>query len=253
MDPWKTYAPLIFYFSKTDGLRIAQRDLGRAFFGSFPTIMVNWSTTKYYNDYSSAIIKHVMSLRDSGMASLAYFYFDFRDEDKKQDSRNFVKSLLVQLSAFSIPCCKIISSIYCTHGKGTQQPNNDVLKTCLREMLVSASDKPLYIIVDALDECPDSSGIPTPRKDVLNLLEGLIQLRLPNLRICVTSRLEVDIENVLGPLADISVSLHDESGQLKDISDYVSRVVYSDNKMARWRSDQKELVVKELSNKADGM
>jgi hypothetical protein len=187
------------------------------------------------------------------MASLAYFYFDFRDEEKKQDLRNFVKSLLVQLAAFSIPCCKIISSIYCTHGKGTEQPNNDVLKTCLREMLVSASDKPLYIIVDALDECPDSSGISTPRKDVLNLLEGLIQLRLPNLRICVTSRLEVDIENVLGPLADISLSLHDESGQLKDISDYVSRVVYSDNKMARWRSDQKELVVKELSNKADGM
>jgi hypothetical protein len=215
--------------------------------------MVKWTTTETYNDYSSAVIKHVISLRDSGMASLAYFYFDFRDEEKKQDLRNFVKSLLVQLSAHSIPCCNIISCVYTTHGKGTQQPSDDALKTCLRQMLSSASEKPLYIIVDALDECPNSSGMPTPRKDILKLLESLVQLRLPNLRICVTSRLEVDIKNVLGPLADISVSLHDESGHMKDISDYVSKVVYSDKKMSIWRSDQKELVVKELSKKANRM
>ena len=186
-------------------------------------------------------------------SSLAYFYFDFRDEEKKQDLRNFVKSLLVQLSAYSIPCCKILFSYYCKHGKGTQQPSNDVLKTCLREMLSFASEKPLYIIVDALDECPDSSGMPTPRENVLKLLEDLTQLRLPHLRICVTSRPEVDIKNALGLLADISVSLHDESGQLKDISEYVSKVVYSDKKMARWRRDQREMVVEKLASRADGM
>ncbi|KAF8260659.1 hypothetical protein EI94DRAFT_883670 [Lactarius quietus] len=201
----------------------------------------------------SAVIKHVISLRDAGKASLAFFYFDFRDEEKKQDPRNFVKSLLVQLSAYSVPCCKIISHIYSTHGKGTQQPSNEVLKTCLREMLSVAAEKPTYLIVDALDECPDSSGIPTPREVVLNLLEGLLRLGLLNLRICVTSRPEVDIKHVLGPLAASVVSLHDESGQMKDISDYVSKVVYSDNKMGRWRSDQRELVVEELSKKADGM
>ncbi len=40
---------------------------------------------------------------------------------------------------------------------------------------------------------------------------------------------------------------------MKDISDYVSDVVYSDRKMQRWRSDQRELVVEELCKKADGM
>jgi hypothetical protein len=48
---------------------------------------------------SSAIIKRIISLRDARQASLAYFYFDFRDKDKKQDFRNFITSLLVQLSA----------------------------------------------------------------------------------------------------------------------------------------------------------
>ena len=194
-----------------------------------------------------------MSLRDAGQASLAYFYFDFRDEEKKQDIRNFVTSLLVQLSAYSSPCCQIISRIYSAHGKGTQQPSNDALTNCLREMLSVAAQQPTYIIVDALDECPDTSGIPTPREDVLKLLEGLVRLRLPNLHICVTSRPETDIQNVLGPLASSTVSLHDERGQKKDIYNYVRNAVYSDMKMRRWRNDEKELVIKELSKKVDGM
>ena len=201
-----------------------------------------------------------MSLREAGRSALAYFYFDFRDEEKKQDLRNFLKSLLVQFSSYSNPCCKIISQLHSTHGKGAQQPSNDVLKSCLREMLSVVGlmaqkplRKPIYIIIDALDECPDSSGMPTPREGVLNLLEELLQLGLPNLRICVTSRPEVDIQNALGPLADISISLHDQSGQIKDISDYVRNVAYSDKKMRSWRVDQKELVIEELSNKADGM
>ena len=142
--------------------------------------------------------------------------------------------------------------MYSTHGKGTQQPSNGALTDCLREMLSAAGQQPIYIIVDALDECPNYSGAPTPREVVLNLLEGLVHLGLPNLHVCVTSRPETDIEDVIGPLAS-AVSLHDEIGQQKDISDYVSSFVSSDRMMRRWRSDQKELVVKELSEKADGM
>ena len=210
-------------------------------------------TSGTQNDCSSAVIKHVISLRNAGQASLAFFYFDFRDEEKKQDLRNFVTSLLCQLSAHSSPCCKIISRIYSTHGKGTQQPTISALVNCLWEMLSVSAERPIYIIVDALDECPNSSGMPTPREGVINLLEELLQLSLPNLRICVTSRPEVDIQNALGPLANISVSLHDQSGQIKDISNYVRNVTYSDKKMRRWRIDQKELVIEELSNRADGM
>ena len=194
-----------------------------------------------------------MLLRDAGQASLAFFYFDFRDEEKKQDIRNFLTSLLIQLSTSSSPCCEIIFDLYSTHGKGTRQPSNDILTNCLREMLSVVARQPVYLIVDALDECPDSSGMPTPREDVLNLLEGLVHLCLSNLHICVTSRPEVDIKDALDPLASRALSLHDESGQMKDISDYMTNVVYSDKKMRRWRSDQKELVVEELSRKADGM
>ena len=122
-------------------------------------------------------------------------------------------------------------------------------------MLFVAAQQPIYIIVDALDECPDSSGMLNPREDVLNLLEGIVRLRLQNLRICVASRPEADIKDVLELLARDKVSLHDELGQQKDIFDYVSAIVSSelDVKLRRWHSDQKKLVIKELSKKADGM
>ena len=133
-----------------------------------------------------------------------------------------------------------------------QQPSNDALTNCLREMLSVSAGKPTYSIIDALDECPNSSGIPTPREDVLNLLDDLVRLSQPNLHICVTSRPEVDIKDVLEPLAR-TISLHDETGQMKDICDYVSNFVSSDRMMRRWRGEEKELVVDELSKKADGM
>ena len=78
-------------------------------------------------------------------------------------------------------------------------------------------------------------------------------MQLPTLHICATSCPEVDIKIVLEPLAYDTVSLHDESGQQKDILIYVRNVVYSDNKLRKWRDEVRELVVEELSNKADGM
>jgi NADH:ubiquinone oxidoreductase subunit E len=114
------------------------------------------------NDYSSAVIKHIISFHDARQASLAFFYFDFRDEEKKQDLCNFVTSLLCQLSAYSNLCCKILSLIYSTHGNGMQQPSNCTLTNCLCKMLSVTAEQPIFIIIDALNECPNVSGIPTP-------------------------------------------------------------------------------------------
>jgi len=124
---------------------------------------------------------------------------------------------------------------------------------CLKEMLGSETQGPTYIILDALDECPITSSIPSPREEVLDLVDELVGLRIPNLRICVTSRPEHDIQTVLKCLSSSPVSLHDESGQQQDIADYVSSVIRSDRRMQRWREEDKDLVIKTLSEKADGM
>ena len=200
---------------------------------------------------SSAIIQHIMKLRDSGRATLAYFYFDFRDEEK-QNIRNAVTSLLIQLSAYSKPCCDLIYRLYSSHGKGTQQPSKVTLIDHLKEMLTVTAQQPIFIVMDALDECPDD-GLPTPREETLNLVKLLVCLQLPNLHICVTSRPEIDIQTMLKPLAVNAISLHEETRQKTVIANYVSSVVSSDERMKNWRDEDKQIVVDELSERADGM
>jgi hypothetical protein len=184
---------------------------------------------------------------------MGYYYFDFRDA-AKQDIRGLLASLLAQLCAKSDSCHDILSHLYSKNDAGSQQPNNHSLTECLKKMIQLPQQPMIYIIVDALDECPNSSGFPnTAREKVLDLLEELLESNLPNLRICVTSRPEVDIRDVLESLASHHLSLHDESGQRNDILDYISSVVRSDRKMRKWRSEDKQLVIDTLSAKADGM
>ena len=203
---------------------------------------------------SSAIIQHLITLRDAGSASVVYFYFDFRDEDKKH-RRNLLPSLLTQLSARSEPCLNILSRLYSTYIAGKEQPSERALVQCLKDMLMVSSPTrlPTYIILDALDESPSTSGMPTPREQVLGLVKDLVDLRLPNLHICATSRFEIDIRTTLEPLASGHLSLHDQSGQKKDIADYISAMVQCDSKMTSWREDDRKLVIETLSEKADGM
>ena len=187
-------------------------------------------------------------------ALTAYFYFDFRDA-RKQHWNDLLSSILVQLSSQSDTCCDILSRLYKAHDEGAQQPSNHDLTRCLKQMLTFLNQCPVYLIMDALDESPSTSGIPSHREMVLQLLKELVELSLPDLHICVTSRPEIDIRNVLEPLTSRRVSLHDQSGQKEDIAEYVRSVVYSDSEqiMRRWRTDDKELVIKTLSERADGM
>ncbi|KAI9442915.1 ankyrin repeat-containing domain protein [Lactarius indigo] len=202
----------------------------------------------------STIIQDIASLREKGSALMAYFYFDFRDLHK-QHRRNLLPSLLIQLSAQSRLCCDILLRLYSVHDDGEQKPSDSVMVRCLKDMLAILRPQPVYIILDALDECPNWPGIPSPREQVLALVKELVDLHLPHLHICVTSRPEFDIRATLTSLAHHRVSLHDESGQKNDIIDYVNSVVYSDSEtmMKKWREDEKKMVVEALSEKADGM
>ena len=197
-----------------------------------------------------------MTVCETGSAIMAYFYFDFKDL-RKQTSRDLLLSLVSQLSTRSAPCCAILHRVYEVHDNGTRQPSDETLKECLEKMLRLRlpGQGPIFIVLDALDECPDSFTFPSPRDEVLQLVKELVNLHLPGLHICVTSRPEVDIRAVLEPLAFRSVSLHEESGQKGDIADYVRNVVNSSpsTAMRRWRAEDKNLVIETLIERADGM
>src|SRR6266581_6679919 len=191
-------------------------------------------------------------MSNAGPAFMAYFYFDFKDT-KKQDSRALLSSLLVQLCDRTEQFFGVLLGLYSANQNGSEQPTDDSLARCLKDMLTIVRQVPIYLVMDALDECPNDSGIPSSREEVLELVKELVELHHPNLHLCVTSRPEFDIRTTLGPLATQQVSLHDESGQKQDINYYVTFVVRSDRRMKRWRDDDKDAVIENLTAKADGM
>ena len=203
---------------------------------------------------SSTVIQDIKATCEPGNTSMAYFYFDFRDAGK-QSLQDLLRSLLIQLSAHSAPRFDILSNLYSAHDNGKNRPSDRDLAECLKMMLKLPDQRPIYLIIDALDESPNSPGMPSPREKVLRLVEEIVELYLQNLHIFVTSRPEIDIRNVLEPITSRQVSLHDQSGQKEDIADYVRSVVYSKSEqiMKRWRTEDKELVIKSLSERADGM
>ena len=183
---------------------------------------------------------------------MAYFFFDFKDA-AKQFARSFLSSVLVQLSSQSDSFSNILLEYYLTHQRGSKQPSDGALLQCFEKILKVPVKVPIYLIIDGLDECTDITGVQSPREKVLKLLEKLVGSRLSNLRLCVTSRSEVDIRNILEPLTSTSsrISLHDEDGQKKDIADYVCSVVDSDIKTMR--EEDKKLVIRALSDRNGGV
>jgi hypothetical protein len=181
---------------------------------------------------------------------MAYYYFDFRD-DKKQDRYGLLSSLILQFSSESNSCCNILSKLFSSNNRA-RRPTVVALKKCLKDMLSLPGQGPIYIVVDALDECPNSSGIPSARREVMELIKELVGLKLSDVYLCVASRPEIDIQMVLESLEPLQVSLDDEIGQKGDINAYIEDTVRS-NSMPEWTEKDQGVVIYTLSQKANGM
>ena len=185
-----------------------------------------------------------MSRRNARLAYIAYFFFDFRDESR-QSCNSLLCSLLFQLSTQADHFSDKLSHLHSLYEDGKQRPSDHKLTKCLKDML-SHSAHCVYLIIDGVDECPDTLA----REQVLNLIEELVGYRLSNLHICVASRPEV---GALKDLTTLSVSLHKQRGHKQEIINYIYSAVYSDPKMGIRSEKDKRLVVETLSKKADGV
>ena len=185
---------------------------------------------------------------------VAYYYFDSR-ESKKQDIYGLLSSLLSQLSAESDSYRGILSKLYSDCASGTRKPSSSAASGCLLDMLKFRGQHQIYIIVDALDECPASnaSGGPSAREEVLGLIKEVVGLKIPNVHLCVASRPEIDVKKFLRPLKPLEISLHDEVGQKNDVSKYIESAVRSYSEMKGWSNEETQLIIDTLSEEANGM
>ena len=231
---------------------ISQRVPEKTFCGAW--FLARFCDIKFIFWISSAIIEDIKHMQESRPALIAFYYFDFKDASKRH-VRGLLTSLLFQLSDGSDLCWDVLYNLYTSCKDGSEQPSDVALAGCLKRMLELPGQLPTFITIDALDECPNTTGTPSAREEVLDFLEDLVGSRHSNLFICVTSRPEQDIQSVLNPLTSVSrrVSLHEEGGQREDIKSYVQSFVHKDRAMRRWREEDRNLVITTLIERAGGM
>jgi hypothetical protein len=181
------------------------------------------------DQFSSTIIEETKahcSADPTQSSYLAYYYFSFSDSEKQKPA-NFLRSIIAQLVSQTPDVPDALRKLRESYRK--DEPPLEALMLVFRFVVqVSAQ---FYLILDAIDECPASSGM---RDQLCEILVEVGKWPIPKLQIIVTSRPAVDIEKILSKLTKLSVVPIQSSAVDEDIRLYVKSRMANDNKLRFW-------------------
>ncbi|KAF8527082.1 hypothetical protein JB92DRAFT_1002439 [Gautieria morchelliformis] len=178
--------------------------------------------------------------RSDPYLAMAFFYFDFNNKDTPPDA--VLRSLIVQLSAQWASTPHALESLFSEKGQGGAPGQEDLMSTL---KTIISGFQAVYIVFDALDECPERSRFLTVIGDIHGWEFGLLHL-------LATSRKERDIEEALSGLISQEVPM-DENLVDGDIQVHVSRTLENDIKLRKCSADEKEMAMTTLIAGAHGM
>ena len=191
---------------------------------------------------SSTVIRFLLDDSKSDTI-VAYFYFDFQTHEK-QLFQNLLHSIVVQLFRQQGHVSRIVEEQYNACGRGRSRPTVQDTLVILRR-IINKIARSVHVVVDALDEC----------RDRRNLLEGMKEIRSwnqGNLHILVTSRREIEIEDILSYLVSDTILLEDSVVD-RDIFTYVRYQLQNDIRLSKWSEKIQEEIETALVNRANGM
>ena len=176
---------------------------------------------------------------------LAYFYFSFSNR-QRQSVDTFLRTIVRQLLQQQQSVPDGVRDIY-KKFKHAKPPLNvwvDALKA-----LMSLQDD-IFIIIDALDECPIHEG---EQELLLHTLQSLKQTQNGKMRLLVTSRKELAIEDILSDLVTITPLGIQTSQVDKDIQTHIQAQLQGHPNMRTWPKPIQEDVKQVLTEKSGGM
>lgn len=193
---------------------------------------------------SAGIIEDLKGYCDIDPArSFAFFFFDFNDAEK-QHPMGMVKSLVSQ---FLSQCTHVPEGVRALHATCKREASGQQLLQALRDTL-DLLPAP-FVVLDALDECSSWEGL-------FEILQEMQRCRKDNLRVLLTSRKEVEIEEALEDVVPPGRRTCLESHLVdRDIRTYVQERLMRDKDFRRWQEDSnlKQEIEKTLGRKAHGM
>lgn len=163
-----------------------------------------------------------------------------------------LKSLIVQLCGKRPDIPTPLQRLRKFYDK-KQQPGTEHLVETLRASVRGFSD--IYLVLDALDECPLANG---NREELLEVIGEIRGWGERNLHLFLTSRKEHDITASLDTLlsAQPSWEINLESRQKavsQDMATFIDQQLNSNSIMKKWPAETKKNVKDSLVSKADGM
>lgn len=179
---------------------------------------------------------------------VAYFYFSF-NETEHATAAAVLSSLIKQLCCSRPDTPKPIQDLRDYQTKG-HRPDLKTLEEILLATIAGFSN--VYLVLDALDECPDLNG---GRERLLMCLDRIHLQGIKNLHMFWTSRREKDIERFFISISspwrkkDIDLSVYRPAID-HDIGLYIDRTLSSYN---LWPDELKAEARSELIKRADGM
>ncbi|KAF4333399.1 ankyrin repeat [Fusarium beomiforme] len=200
---------------------------------------------------SSSVIKYLKDRYEQDPeTALAYYFFSFGNVEQQKVSA-MLSSLVRQLCASRPDTPQPIKRFEDYMAKG-ERPDIEALEAALIAAVSGFSA--VFIVVDALDECPAFDG---ERSRLLDCLGRIITAMPDNLHIFCTSRGEPDIHMAIDELlslpAKAAIDLtQNQVGLNRDLRLYVDSVLSA--KTYRWWSDDVVAKAKDvLIARADGM
>ncbi|KAJ5240462.1 uncharacterized protein N7469_002053 [Penicillium citrinum] len=134
---------------------------------------------------------------------LGYWYFQF-DSEATKNVDTMCRSLIRQLSRS--PLTPDVIKIWEEHHLKGSQPDSKAISGVLHDLL-SAIRGDIYLVFDALDECPENERS-KERGLLLSLLEDLLERHSTKIHILATSRPEPDIQERLEQFSKINLEAH---------------------------------------------
>jgi hypothetical protein len=174
---------------------------------------------------------------------VAFFYFDFNNKNTLPDA--VLRSLIEQ---FSVQCASMpyaLQSLFSKNERGGahRESGQEELMSTLKAIVESLQT--VYIVFDALDECPERSRF-------LTVLREIHSWEFEPLHLLATSRKERDIEEMLDGLISHEMPM-DEGLVDSDIQVHVTRTLEDDVKFSMCSPEEKEMVKTALMEGACGM
>jgi hypothetical protein len=171
--------------------------------------------------------------------AIAYYYFDFNDEGKR-DVDSLIRALLTQL----LPQCPDDAScLTLLDAASSRSPRIDTLSRALQSFI--RTFKNIHIVIDALDECSEV-------EELMKFIEEICGWDLAQLHLLATSRQLPQIEEAIMGCASDHIYLR-ESRTRADIAMFIDHRLKTDQKFQKWPEDIREEIQNALSTGAGGM